>query len=121
MYLVKLKMSAALVAGTVLLTGSGLFVHQVLADKPPVVAQAPEEPKGPAGAKATRASKFDLTPESFPKLHALIRPQDNEWRHLRVHWLTDPVAALKKAAAEDKPIVFLYLGGAGYNAPLGVC
>jgi hypothetical protein len=71
--------------------------------------------------KAPQASKIDLTPETFPKLHALIKPQDHEWRHLRVQWLTDPVAALKKATAEDKPIVFLYLGGAGYNAPLGIC
>lgn len=103
MYLTKLKMTAALLAGPVLLASSGLFTQPVLADKPP------------------RASKLDLTSESFPKLHALIKPQDYEWRHLKVHWLTDPVAALKKAAAEDKPIVFLYLGGAGYNAPLGIC
>ena len=27
----------------------------------------------------------------------------------------------KKAAAEDKPIVICYTGGAGYNEPLGVC
>ena len=63
----------------------------------------------------------DLTPESFAKLHALVRPQENEWRHLRVRWLTDVVAARKKAAAEDKPIVICYTGGAGYNEPLGVC
>ncbi|MBM4068869.1 MAG: hypothetical protein FJ271_07975 [Planctomycetes bacterium] len=67
------------------------------------------------------ASKFDLTPTSFEKLHALIRPHDNEWRHLRVHWLTDVIAARKKAAAEDKPIIILYTGGAGYNEPLGIC
>ena len=30
---------------------------------------------------APDGSKADLTPESFPKLHALIRPQDHEWRH----------------------------------------
>jgi hypothetical protein len=66
-------------------------------------------------------SKRDLTPENFPTLHALIRPQENEWRHLKVEWLTDVVAARKKAAAEDKPIVICYTGGAGYNEPLGVC
>ena len=27
----------------------------------------------------------------------------------------------KKAAAEDKPIIICYTGGAGYNEPLGVC
>src|SRR3954468_2867791 len=71
--------------------------------------------------KAARGSKHDLTPESFPKLHALVRPHDDEWRHLRVRWLTDVAAARKKAAAEDKPIVICYTGGAGYNEPLGTC
>jgi hypothetical protein len=85
--------------------------------QPGMLAQEKEPPFG----KADQGSKLDLTPESFPKLHSLVRPQENEWRHLKVHWLTDPVAALKKAAAEDKPLVFLYLGGAGYNAPLGIC
>jgi hypothetical protein len=66
-------------------------------------------------------SKADLTPQTAAKLHALIRPHDNEWQHLKVNWHTDVVAARKKAAAEDKPIVILYTGGAGYNEPLGVC
>ena len=72
-------------------------------------------------AQATKAAGLDLTPESFAKLHTLIRPHDNEWRHLKVEWLTDVVAARKKAVAEDKPIVICYTGGAGYNEPLGVC
>ncbi len=80
-------------------------------------AQAQE--KEPA-AKRPQA-KLDLNPESFPTLHSLIRPHDNEWRHLKVDWLTDVVAARKRAAAEDKPIVICYTGGAGYNEPLGVC
>ena len=67
------------------------------------------------------ASKLDLTADTFPKLHALIRPHDGEWRHLKVRWQTDVVAARKKAAAEDKPIIICYTGGAGYNEPLGVC
>lgn len=68
-----------------------------------------------------RAAKLDITPASFAKLHALIRPHASEWRHLRVRWLTDVVAARTKAASEDKPIIILYTGGAGYNEPLGVC
>jgi hypothetical protein len=72
-------------------------------------------------APARRAAKLDLTPDSFAKLHALIRPHDSEWRHLKVEWLTDVTAARKKAAAEDKPIVICYTGGAGYNEPLGTC
>jgi hypothetical protein len=35
--------------------------------------------------------------------------------------MTDVVAARKRAAAEDRPIVICYTGGAGYNEPLGVC
>jgi hypothetical protein len=67
------------------------------------------------------SAKTDLTSASFPKLHALVRPQPGEWRHLRVNWMTDVVAARRKAAAEDKPLVICYTGGAGYNEPLGVC
>jgi hypothetical protein len=69
----------------------------------------------------TRPTKQLLTPESFAELHTLIRPHANEWRHLRVDWLTDVVAARKKAAAEDKPLIICYTGGAGYNEPLGTC
>ena len=71
--------------------------------------------------KAQTPSKETLTPSSFAKYQALIRPQEHEWRHLRVRWLTDIVAARKKAAAEDKPLIVLRTGGAGYNDPLGAC
>lgn len=78
--------------------------------------QAQEPPR-----KAVHSAKLDLMPQTLPTLHTLIRPHDNEWRHLKVDWLTDVVAARKKAGAEDKPIVICYTGGAGYNEPLGVC
>ena len=78
-------------------------------------------PSARAADEEPTASKFGLTPETFGKLHALVRPQDTEWRHLRVKWMTDVVAARKLAATEDKPIVVLYTGGAGYNEPLGTC
>ena len=68
-----------------------------------------------------QGSKADLTAQTFPALHALIRPQPNEWRHLKVEWITDVIAARRKAATEDKPMVILYTGGAGYNEPLGTC
>lgn len=88
----------------------------------PIVLAQPARADKPAPAGSLpRAAKLDLAPGNFAKLHSLIRPQDNEWRHLRVQWLTDVVAARKKAAAEDKPIVVLYTGGAGYNEPLGIC
>ena len=76
---------------------------------------------GQAAKCGAPSSKLDLTPKTFATLHTLIRPHENEWRHLKVEWLTDVVAARKKAAAEDKPIVICYTGGAGYNEPLGVC
>jgi hypothetical protein len=84
-----------------------------------LVAQQPVLPQ--AKEPAAKSSKLDLTPDNVAKLHALVRPHDNEWRHLKVEWLTDVVAARKKAVAEDKPIVICYTGGAGYNEPLGVC
>jgi len=76
--------------------------------------------EGPA-AKVAPGSKRDLTQETFAEFHALVRPHAQEWRHLQVRWLTDVVAARKRAAAEDKPLVVCYTGGAGYNEPLGVC
>jgi hypothetical protein len=72
-------------------------------------------------AEATPGSKLELTPQSAPQLLKLVRPHGSEWRHLNVQWLTDVVAARKQAAAEDKPIIICYTGGAGYNEPLGVC
>ena len=54
-------------------------------------------------AKVAQSSKRDLTSESFPKLHSLIRPHETEWRHLKVEWITDVTAARRKAASEDKP------------------
>ena len=87
---------------------------------------------GRAGGRMCFSGSFGSRPRAEPardearpdaglvsRLHALIRPHDNEWRHLKVEWLTDVVAARKKAAAEDKPIVICYTGGAGYNEPLG--
>jgi hypothetical protein len=122
MWIDKLRAAAALIGLAGPLAGPGLSVNQAPPAGPQAAEQVRAVPTAPPPAdKLSRASKSDLTPQSLPGLQALIRPQDNEWRHLRVQWLTDPVAALRKAATEDKPIVFLYLGGAGYNAPLGVC
>lgn len=120
MWIGKLKATAALVMAAVGLAGSGLLVQQVLASKPAEVAKAADDAKAQSADKE-RGTKADLTPQSFPALFSVVRPQANEWRHLKVQWITDVVAARKKAAAEDKPIVILYTGGAGYNEPLGVC
>jgi hypothetical protein len=121
MSVTKLQLIAATAAAAVTLAGWGLLEPRTLADDSPPVAFAAEEPNSPAADRARRAAKLDLTPETFPDLLALIRPQDNEWRHLKVEWLTDVVAARKKATKEDKPIIICYTGGAGYNEPLGTC
>jgi hypothetical protein len=121
MWLNKGKAISAIIAVSTGLAGSGLLAHQVPANRPPVAARAPEEPKPPAADESLRPVKVDLKAESFAELHGLIRPHPNEWRHLKVEWLTEVVAARKKAAAEDKPIIICYTGGAGYNEPLGVC
>lgn len=81
-------------------------------------AQAEEE--APDG-EAKAGTKHALTSRSAPQLLETVRPHDSEWRHLGVRWLTDVVAARKRAAAEDKPILICYTGGAGYNEPLGIC
>jgi hypothetical protein len=112
--LVRFLPVAALAVG-----GAGRLAYQAHAageaEKPPVPAAAAPADKGP------RPSKLDLTPETFTAFRDLVRPADNEWRHLKVRWLTDVVAARKKAAREDKPIVIFRTGGAGYNDPMGVC
>jgi RNA polymerase sigma factor (sigma-70 family) len=101
MAIAKLKVAAAIVL-SVGMAGTGAGVaYQTLGDR--------------------QGSKADLTPQTFAALHALIRPQPGEWRHLKVDWITDVIAARRKAATEDKPMIVLYTGGAGYNEPLGVC
>jgi hypothetical protein len=103
MCVTKLKLVVATAATAAGLAGWGLTGHRALADR------------------AGRATGLDLTPETFAQLHALVRPNANEWRHLKGEWLTDVVAARKKAAREDKPLIICYTGGAGYNEPLGTC
>jgi hypothetical protein len=117
----KLKIAAVALIASMPLASSGWLVQQALAHKPPqAVAGKQKNPAAP-GEEARRASKLDLTPETLAAFRDLVRPAENEWRHLKVRWLTDIVAARKKAAREDKPILIFRTGGAGYNDPLGVC
>ncbi len=109
-----LTIGACLLAANMVLAGSGWAAAQAPADEPAAVTPEPAE-KGP------HASKLDLTPETFAKFRDLVRPAGNEWRHLKVKWFTDIVAARKKAAQEDKPLLIFRTGGAGYNDCLGVC
>jgi len=110
----RLRSLAQRLAVPAALVGLGILAPQGRADEPAASQDAVSQDSSPS-------AKQDLTPESFAGLHSLIRPHNHEWRHLKVAWLTDVVAARKKAIAEDKPIIILYTGGAGYNEPLGVC
>jgi hypothetical protein len=59
-----------------------------------------------------------ITPDTFGKLRALIRPQEGESRWREIDWLTSLHEARVKAAAEGKPILLWSGGGA---PPLGGC
>ena len=87
MGVIKSKAVAAGVAVAV-----SLLAQPALADKSAAVARSAEEGKAPAANKSRRAVKLDLTTENFARMHALIRPHEQEWRHLEVQWLTDVVA-----------------------------
>jgi hypothetical protein len=112
---IKLKMAANFFAATIIT----MTAHAGWA-VPQARAQQPAKPAAAAG-KAFSPSKLELNPETFAKFRELARPADNEWRHLKIKWFSDVVAARKKAAQEDKPILVFRTGGAGYNDPLGVC
>ena len=62
---------------------------------------------------AALAPAQDATlPESFTRLHALIKPQPGESKWARVPWLTDLRGARRRAVAEDRPL-FLWRSGGG--------
>jgi hypothetical protein len=52
-----------------------------------------------------------LTPETFGRLHRLIKPQPGESKWARVPWLTNLAEARKKAVAQDKPLLVWRSGG----------
>jgi hypothetical protein len=56
--------------------------------------------------------------EEFDKLHQMIKPQAGESRFWQIPWLLDLGEALRKGAAEGKPI-FVWSGAGG--APHTVC
>jgi RNA polymerase sigma factor (sigma-70 family) len=130
MWLTKLKTVAAIVIVALGLAGSGLFVHQVLAEKPPAVAQGAEDSPHPnpppqggreTDAAVVRTTKDLLTPESMASLQQLLRPDKSEYRWDEIPWLASIWHARKKAAAENKPIFVFGTAGAGFNDPLGNC
>lgn len=54
---------------------------------------------------------------SFEKLHALMKPQADEWKWAHVPWMSDLGEARKRAAAEGKPLYVWTMAG----EPLGQC
>jgi hypothetical protein len=63
-----------------------------------------------AGLVAARASE-PLTPQQFPKLHALIKPGAGEEKWTAIPWLTSLWDARRRAAAEGKPILLWEMDG----------
>jgi hypothetical protein len=52
-----------------------------------------------------------LTPDTFDRLHKLIKPQPGESKWARVPWLTDLAEARRRAVKEDKPLLVWRSGG----------
>jgi hypothetical protein len=105
MWLTKVKMGGLALALGLLLTGSGLLVHRVLADKP-------ESPPAKADQKTANGAAATLSPANFSQIHSSIKPQPGEARWATIPWLTNLDEARKRAVAEDKPI-FLWRAGGG--------
>ena len=110
MFLTKLKTAALVLPACLAFTGTGFFMHQALAEKPP---QAQAKAANQGGSEAVT----ELTPAQVGKFHALLRPQAKEMRFGKIPWMFDLWEARKKAAAEGKPL--LILGAAGN--PCGTC
>jgi len=70
---------------------------------------------GASGQSTKQRTSAELSPATFEKLHALIKP-DPKVSFERIPWTTGLWEARQKAAAEDKPIVLW----SGDPLPLGV-
>ncbi len=114
MFLIKLKTAAPVLSACLAFTGTGVLMHQALAEKSPA-AQAKAEPK--AANQAVSDAVTELTTAQFGKLHAMLRPKAKETRFGKIPWMFDLWEARKKAAAEGKPLLIL---GASGN-PCGTC
>ena len=68
-------------------------------------------------AAAQAKAEQGISAAEFEKLHALIRPQADEWSWAKVPWLRSLWEARKRAAEEGKPIFIWSMGGepAGQN------
>ncbi len=67
---------------------------------------------------ATAKEPARMPPQDFAKLHAMFKSQPGESRFWELPWMIQLDRALRKGAAEGKP-VFVWCGAGG--APVGVC
>ena len=59
-----------------------------------------------------------IAPKQFDQLHAMFKTQPGESRFWNLPWMIQLDEAIKKGAADGKPI-FVWCGAGG--APVGVC
>jgi RNA polymerase sigma factor (sigma-70 family) len=109
MALQKLKLAGLALAALLVLTGSGVLVHQALADKAPA-AEAKNKAESAVGPVTA------LTPAHYGKLLTMIKPQPGESKWAEISWLSNVADARQKAVAENKPILVWSAGG---GEPLG--
>ena len=105
MFMTKLRIAVAL---ALVATAAGALACQSLAADQPV-------PSGADKRAAKKKTGDEVSPATFDKLHALIKP-DPKTSFENVPWMTSLWQARRKAAAEDKPIVLW----AGDPLPLGI-
>ena len=92
----------------------------------PLAAQGPKSlraagKKGDSPPKARGQSPFfpaALTPESFDRLHKMIKPQPGESRFLEIPWILSLWEGRQKAAREGKPML---VWAGGWGVPIGTC
>ena len=65
-----------------------------------------------AAAVVTSAFGSDpISPQQFPKMHALIKPKPDESKWEQIPWLVSLWEARQRAAAEGKPILLWEMDG----------
>jgi hypothetical protein len=69
---------------------------------------------GPLAAQAPKS----LAPESFDRLHKMIKPQPGESRFMEIPWILSLWEGRQKAAREGKPIL---VWSGGWGVPIGTC
>ena len=70
----------------------------------------------PLSAQQSRSTQV-ISKKTFKQLHALIKPQPDEWSWAKIDWSTSLWEARKKAAAEGKPMFIWTMIG----QPTGQC